>query len=390
MIIPLGTDRPRRRKPRATGVIIVLNMLTYLVSLILDAVGTSEMQATMISLGTSRAAVADGSVWTLLTYQFAHSPNDVFHLAFNMLGLWIFGSSLEDRMGHLNFVAFYLMGGVVAGLAHTLVSAGPVIGASGAVCAATGGFLVLFPRAQVKILVIFLLIGIYMIPATWIVAFFVFFDMLGILKPAAPVAHAAHLAGYAYGFLLCALLVAVRIVKSDEHDLLYLLRQGRRRREYRRVLRESEVAQDVASPKSMSIPVLRSSDVDPATQALRSEVLQALRLREFDTACDRFRKLIDTAPETVLPESAQLEMANRLQADGDRERAAVAYRELISHYPRSRQVHEVKVLLASLLIRTLDQPEEARPLLESALPELTSNDHRQLAQRLLDSIGTGS
>ena len=62
-----------------------------------------------------------------------------------MIFLWIFGASLEDRLGHINFTLFYLMGGVVAGLVQVMAHSGGTIGASGSVFAVTGGFVVLSP-----------------------------------------------------------------------------------------------------------------------------------------------------------------------------------------------------------------------------------------------------
>jgi outer membrane protein assembly factor BamD (BamD/ComL family) len=79
----------------------------------------------------------------------------------------------------------------------------------------------------------------------------------------------------------------------------------------------------------------------------------------------------------------QLEIANRLQVDGDRQTAASAYDRFLQRYPGSRHAPEVRLLLASLLIRFLNRPTEARPHLEQAMPDLRSDSHRELARRLL-------
>ena len=388
MFIPIGTDRPRRRRPRATGVIIVLNMLVYLVALVLDAGGATKLEGFMNAMALSSHGLTNGEVWQLVTYQFAHSPDDIFHLAFNMVFLWIFGSALEDRLGHVNFVLFLLMGGAVSGIAHTIASVTPVIGASGAVCAATGGFLVLFPRARVKILIIFFLIGIYMIPALWVVAFQVIFDLIGWLQPRGAVAHAAHLAGYAYGFLLALLLIAVGLVKSDEYDLLFLLRQRRRRAAYRSVIRGAESTSHLRTEPSESvIPVLIETEMDPEEARQRNLVIQMIREDRYEEAQKAFRELQSAYPDAVLPESMQLEIANRLQADGDRSSAATAYDRFLDRYPSSRQAPEVRLLLASLLVRFLNRPADAQSLLNKALPDLRSDGHRDLAQRLLRESG---
>ena len=386
MLIPIGTDQNRQRRPRATGGIIVLNMLVYLLALVLEASGASSLDAFMSNLSLSSQNLREGNIWQLLTYQFAHSPDDIFHLGFNMLFLWIFGSALEDRMGHLNFTLFYLMGGAVAGIAHTIESMSPVIGASGAVCAVTGGFLILFPKARIRIIFFFFLIGIYMIPAMWLVAFQVIVDMFGWLNPKEPVAYMAHLAGYLYGFILISLLILVRIIKSDQNNLIYLMKQRKRRSEYKRIIRASQPTSFMGQPDSAQLPVLTEQDRDPEETRQRSKIIRLFRAGKFKEAQNSFRLLQINYPESVLPESVQLDMANRIQADGDHDTAATAYKRYLEKYPHSRQTPEVKLLLALLMIRFQNQADEARSLVEQSLPELHLESHRNLANRLMQEI----
>jgi len=92
-------------------------------------------------------------VLTLVTYQFMHV--DVLHLASNMLFLWVFGDNVEDAMGHLRFLMFYLLSGVAGGMAHAALwpaSASPLIGASGAVAGVIAAYLMLHPRVRVWVL----------------------------------------------------------------------------------------------------------------------------------------------------------------------------------------------------------------------------------------------
>lgn len=386
MLIPIGTDRNRKRRPRATGTIIVLNMLVYLAALVLESTGASSLEVFMDKLSLSNQGLREGSFWQLISYQFAHSPDDIFHLGFNMLFLWIFGSALEDRLGHLNFTVFLLMGGAVAGIAHTIDSYSPVIGASGAVCAATGGFLILFPLAKVRIIFFFFLIGIYMIPALWIVAFQIVIDLFGWLNPDEPVAYSAHLAGYLYGFLFITALLLVRIVKSDQHDLLYLLKQKRRRAEYRRVVNESQSAVFAKSDSGSPLPILADPERSPEEARQRSEILRLIRSGQYKDAQRQFTSMQTSFPKAVLPESIQLEIANRIQADGDRATAAVAYERFLERYPDSRQTPEVQLLLSVLLVRFLAREEDAPPLLRQALPKLTSQSHQALATKLLEEV----
>ena len=91
--------------------------------------------------------------YTLLTYMFLHG--DIFHLSSNMLFLWVFGDNVEDAMGHIKFLVFYLICGVAGGLAHAFMlpaSKLPLIGASGAVAGVIAAYLILHPRVLVWVL----------------------------------------------------------------------------------------------------------------------------------------------------------------------------------------------------------------------------------------------
>lgn len=135
------------------------------------------------------------------------------HIAGNMLFLWIFGNNIEDAMGHGRFVAFYLLGGIAALAGQTLFSPDsmvPTIGASGAIAAVLGGYLLLYPRARV-VTVIFIVIffTIVELPAVLVLgAWFVIQALYGAADLANPtgggggVAHFAHVGGFVFGLLL--------------------------------------------------------------------------------------------------------------------------------------------------------------------------------------------
>jgi membrane associated rhomboid family serine protease len=99
---------------------------------------------------------APGPVYiTLLTAMFIHGG--FLHIASNMLYLWVFGDNVEDTLGHLEFLAFYLVSGIAAGLTHVFVNAGstiPTVGASGAVAGILGAYILMFPSANVRTLLI--------------------------------------------------------------------------------------------------------------------------------------------------------------------------------------------------------------------------------------------
>jgi rhomboid family protein len=152
----------------------------------------------------------------------------VLHLAGNMLFLWIFGNNIEDSMGRLRFVVFYLAGGLIALGAQTVIepnSTVPTIGASGAVAAVLGGYAILYPRARVITLVLILFfITFAELPALLVLGLWFAFQLLaGTAQLAQPVAEAggvayfAHIGGFLFG-MACIKLFANHPHEDYLHD----------------------------------------------------------------------------------------------------------------------------------------------------------------------------
>ncbi|BDG59665.1 rhomboid family intramembrane serine protease [Caldinitratiruptor microaerophilus] len=151
---------------------------------------------------------------TLLTATFLHGG--WIHLLGNMLYLWVFGDNVEDRLGHLRYLAFYLAGGFVANLAHVLAnpfSSIPTIGASGAVAAVLGAYAVTFPQARVLALVpVGAIVPVLRVPAWALLGLWFLLQLWGgIAGPGAqPVAWWAHIGGFLAGMGLVRLLAPAR------------------------------------------------------------------------------------------------------------------------------------------------------------------------------------
>ena len=138
---------------------------------------------------------------TLFTYMFLHG--DVFHLLSNMLFLWVFGDNVEDAMGHLRFIAFYLACGAAGALAHAFAhptSTQPLIGASGAVAGVIAAYLLLHPRARVWVLA-FRIIPLR-IAAVWVLGAWAATQFVMLLLGPREVAWWAHIGGMAAGAVL--------------------------------------------------------------------------------------------------------------------------------------------------------------------------------------------
>ena len=145
---------------------------------------------------------------TLLTYAFLHA--DWLHLLTNMLFLWVFGDNIEDAMGHLRFLLFYVACAVLAALAHLLFNwsgNGPLIGASGAVAGVMGAYILLFPHARVFVLARIVIPIPLPVPAFWMLGFWVatqvFYVVIGSTES---VAWWAHIGGFAAGIVLAVLM----------------------------------------------------------------------------------------------------------------------------------------------------------------------------------------
>lgn len=204
---------PTARFPIVTVLLIVLNVLVFLYELSLGPVRGASLAA-LFSLVPNRlfsaASAAAGQVspsLTVLTSMFFHGG--LVHLAGNMLYLWIFGNNIEDSMGRIRFLAFYLFCGVLAALSHAamnLHSSIPMVGASGAISGILGAYLVLYPRARV--LTLFTLgffVRMIEVPAVVVLGFWFVFQFLNALlsgSQAGGVAWYAHLGGFIAGILL--------------------------------------------------------------------------------------------------------------------------------------------------------------------------------------------
>jgi membrane associated rhomboid family serine protease len=150
-MIPIRDDIPTRETPVVTYLLIAVNVIVYLV---MALAGPEAQEAIVARYAMVPAHFADGvtlaDVLTIFTSMFMHAG--LAHIGGNMIYLWIFGDNVEDRIGHFQYLMFYLVGGVVASLTHLATNWGselPTVGASGAIAAVLGAYLVLFPATGI-------------------------------------------------------------------------------------------------------------------------------------------------------------------------------------------------------------------------------------------------
>ncbi len=217
-MIPLRDTISARRFPIVNTAVIGLNVLVFLFEAVLGP-GQLEQLIGLWGLVPARFWQMGGlGRWLpLFTSMFLHGG--WWHLISNMLALYIFGDNVEDRLGHFRYLLFYLLGGLVAGGAHLLAYSGspiPTVGASGAIAAVLGAYVMLFPYARVVTLVfVFYFIRIVEIPALIYLGFWFIsqlFNGLFALAAATDVLQAggvawwAHIGGFVFGLAIVRLI----------------------------------------------------------------------------------------------------------------------------------------------------------------------------------------
>ena len=215
MFVPVHDYNPLKSIPfqYVTVALITINVVVFVISMTsmdLSRIGSfAVVPAELTAEGLGAASPDDRfdgipipERWTLITYMFLHG--DILHLLGNMLFLWVFGDNVEDAMGHLRFLVFYLLCGIIAAFVHIYVTNNPevpLIGASGAVSGVVAAYLMLHPRVTMWVLfarVIPLKISAAWALGAWIVMQFVY----ALLPTPTAVAFWAHVGGVVAGAVL--------------------------------------------------------------------------------------------------------------------------------------------------------------------------------------------
>ena len=401
MLIPLGTDRATRRKPLVTPALVAINVAALGLILVIARFGGGDLEA-MVDFGAFDTR-RPGRVWTLITSMFLHDPSGISHLLFNMVFLWAFGCAVEDRLGRLGFLSFYLAGGVAAALGQWLLASmqgvpSSMIGASGAVCAVTGGFAALFPRARIKIFSLFIILGIFWIPALLLVGLFFALDFIGQITNFlgfrnSNTAFAAHLGGSVFGFATAFILLATGLLKRDDFDIFFMFKQARRRAAMRAAMSgtttgpwesaSADTAKRLEQARKQKPPPPREPEV---LRTARADIMRLTREHQPSEAGTRYASVLAEHPTFCVPADQQLDVASALYADGRYPEAAQAYENYLSHHKHDRRVTETALLLLVIYARKLPARDKAKALLERFGERFESDTHRELVNALRQEV----
>jgi len=208
-MIPIKDKIPTRRIPFINYLLIAANIFVFILQWLAGPNQDALIYQFALIPASFTGGIGLGDISDIFSSMFMHAG--LAHLGGNMLYLWIFGDNVEDSMGHSRFLLFYLIGGLVASLAHIFtnpMSQIPTVGASGAIAAVLGAYLVLYPRARVlTIIPLGFFLKMTTIPAAIVLGlWFVLQLFSGVLSMGGPdvggVAFWAHIGGFVAGVIL--------------------------------------------------------------------------------------------------------------------------------------------------------------------------------------------
>ena len=387
-MIPLGTDAPQRRTPLMNYFLITTCVVIYLIS----HRATSPAHPYGLAHGWARFMLNPRHLELVqfITYIFLHA--NFMHILGNMIFLWVFGNQVNDRLGHLAYLFFFLAGGILAGCGQVLssVHGNPTLGASGSIAAVAGLFLVLCPLVNIRV---WFFVVVFDVASYWFVLAQIFlFDVYGAFVRNDDVAHWAHLTGYLTGFVTGMVILLLRLVPRDHYDLLSLLNRARRRAAYRQMVSRGYNPFNKPVPPPPGVTKIRGpvTVADPAMTELLNKVQQHRREHNMPAAAAAYRELTAKFPAARLPGDAQLDVANQLMVEKDFKLAAGAYESALSSSGSGTRNDEIKQILGLIYARYLGNPQRALELFESILDHIHDPQRRAFVQDEISAIKSGN
>ncbi len=300
------------------------------------------------------------------------------HIIGNMFFLYLFGNNVNDKLGHIGYLCFYLAGAVFSGIGHTLVHSSshiPTLGASGAVAAVTGAYLVLFPQTLITVFYWLFFIGTMEVLALYLIAIKMILIDNVIARYTPRVAYDAHLAGYAFGIAAMLGMLAAGLIGTSSFDLWAMIKRWNRRRRYRDAVSSGyDPFAGRAETRRIKVKEVKSpaeKQKDEKSQELRNEISKRMLERNLPAAAALYLELMNHDSEQILPRQNLLDIANQLAGDNKHTESARAYEQFLTHYRTYEYTEQVELMLGILYCRYLNQPKLAVKYLEAAAKKLT-------------------
>ena len=381
-----------RIRPWVNYALVAANVLLFLLTMY------SQSVRLPVDIGRFLLRPENPHLYQFFSSMFLHSSWG--HLIGNMVFLWVFGNALNDRLGHVSYLLFYLGGGIVAGLGHMILTPAPALGASGAISAVVGAYLVLFPRTHITLLMWFYFITTFEVSSLLFIGIQIAFnfymsyhDIVG--SKLGGVAYVAHSSGYLFGLIVAVGLLAGRLLPRDGNDLLNMIRQTVRRRRYRRLAgagpdpfapNRLHRTDEPGQAQATTVSVAERTDT-PAGQEmqLRRDIASAATRGDLATAAELYGQVLAVNADIVLPRQQQLDIANQLMTMEQYAAAAEAYERFLKHYSFYEHVADIRLMLGLIYNRYQKNYPRAIELLTAAAEKLTDPHNKGLAQAELQA-----
>lgn len=218
LVLPIGDENPNIRKPYVNYTLIVINILIF---------ALFNFRSDYYDIVRQFGYIPTEAVsYTYLTSLFLHASWG--HLLGNMLFLYITGDNVEDKLGHFGYLIFYLFCGAAACYAHGAIASPelkniPTIGASGAISAVLGAYVLFFPKNKIKFFYFILIIifpkwGFFRLTSFWAIGLWFLMQLFyHASSNMSPVAYGAHIGGFIWGAVICGLLVLTGVIEAHWH-----------------------------------------------------------------------------------------------------------------------------------------------------------------------------
>jgi len=384
LFLPIRTNIRPGRTPYINYALIALNVIIFFLEYHVDPI-TGRL--------AFRPWVAHFALipnkpqwWNFVSYAFLHA--DYWHIIFNMFFLYLFGNNVNDRLGHFGYLCFYLAGAVFSGAGHMALhfsSLVPTLGASGAVAAVTGAYLVLFPQTLITILYWFFFIGTIEVPALYFIAFkMILIDNI-LARGRGNIAYDAHLAGYAFGLLALLGLLASGLITGSNFDLLAMIKRWNRRRQYRDAVSSGyDPFTGQMNKKPIKVREIKKTAAqkqqEQKIKELRNDISNRMLERNLSAAAEIYLELMKLDNNQILPRQHLLDIANQLASDNKAAEAVQAYEQFLARYSNYEYVEQVQLMLGILYSRYLDQSQQAVKHLQAAAEKLSDPGQLKMCQ----------
>jgi len=380
MILPIRTSIRPRQTPYANYALIAVNAVIFLLEYHTDPrTGGVGFRPWVLQFMLTPVRP---HLWQFVSYAFLHGG--LMHIFGNMFFLYLFGNNVNDKLGNVGYLCYYLAGAVFSGIGHTLMSDAPVLGASGATAAVTGAYLVLFPQTLITVIYWLFFIGTIEVPALYFIALkLILWD--NVAERRFPyVAYDAHLAGYVFGIVAILLMLITGLVTGSGFDLWSMIKLWNRRRRYRDVVSSGyDLYTGQRKAKRIWVKEVKTDaqrQQEERIRWMRDEIARRIIQRNLPAAAEAYLQLLKLDSEQILPRQYLLDIANQLASESRHAESAQAYEKFLANYSNYEYVEQVELMLGILYSRYLHQTDLAIKYLKSASGKLSEPGQLKMCQ----------